>query len=138
MACVSYERACALTRAAMRHAEEIGSPSSVTIVDEGRNLVAFARHDDAILASIDVSQAKAYTAASLQMATADLAEHVQPGAGLYGLSGGQAGPFVPFGGGRPLMVDGAMVGAVGVSGGTPDQDDEIARAAVDALPEVPA
>lgn len=133
MARLTYEQAQCTLQAALAKAGEIGSPSSVAIVDAGRELVAFARQDDALLASIEISQAKAYTARSLDMATRDVAPLTQPGQPLYGLETTHQRPLVSFAGGRPLRSDGEVVGAIGVAGGTVDQDDEIAIAGVTAL-----
>jgi uncharacterized protein GlcG (DUF336 family) len=117
--------------AALAKAREIGSPSSVAVLDAGRELLAFGRMDGALLASAAISQAKAYTARSLDCATKDVDAATQPGGPLYGLqtahlAAGRA--LVTFGGGVPIVVDGAVVGAVGVAGGSPDQDHEIAAA----------
>jgi uncharacterized protein GlcG (DUF336 family) len=117
--------------AALAKAEEIGSPSSIAVLDAGRELLAFARMDGALLASAAISQAKAYTARSLDCATRDVDTATQPGGPLYGLqtahlAAGRA--LVTFGGGVPITVGGQVVGAVGVAGGTPDQDHEIAAA----------
>ncbi len=130
---LTYEQARQALDVALRKASEIGSPSSITIVDEGRELIAFARQDDALLASTEISAGKAYTACSMKMATKDIGPLTQPGQPLYGLEHTHHRPLVTFGGGRPLEVDGRVVGGVGVAGGTVDQDDEIAAAAVAAL-----
>jgi uncharacterized protein GlcG (DUF336 family) len=130
---LTYEQAREALDAALRKASEIGSPSSITIVDDGRELIAFARQDDALLASTEISAGKAYTACSMKMATKDIGPLTQPGQPLYGLEHTHQRPLVTFGGGRPLAVDGRVVGGVGVAGGTVDQDDEIAAAAVAAL-----
>jgi uncharacterized protein GlcG (DUF336 family) len=130
---LSFEQARHALEAALRKANEIGSPSSITIVDDGRELIAFARQDDALLASTEISAGKAYTACSMKMATKDIGPLTQPGQPLYGLEHTHHRPLVTFGGGRPLEVDGRVVGGVGVAGGTVDQDDEIAAAAVAAL-----
>ena len=125
------EASQAALRAALEKAREIGSPSSIAVVDAGRELLAFARMDDALLASAEIAQAKAYTARSLNCATKDVDTATQPGGPLYGmqtahLAAGRA--LVTFGGGVPITVDGEIVGAIGVAGGTPDQDHEIASA----------
>lgn len=119
--------------AALAKAEEIGSPSSVAVIDAGRELLAFARQDDALLASSEISQNKAFTARSLNMATKDLGPLTQPGQPLYGLETAHRRPLVSFGGGRPLAVGDEIVGAIGVAGGSPDQDDEVAAAGAAAL-----
>lgn len=119
--------------AALAKAEEIGSPSSVAVIDAGRELLAFARQDDALLASSEISQNKAFTARSLNMATKDVGPLTQPGQPLYGLETAHRRPLVSFGGGRPLAVGDEIVGAIGVAGGSPDQDDEVAAAGAAAL-----
>ena len=87
--------------------------------------------DNAILVSVEVAYKKAYTAAALKLNTADLTPLVQPGAMFYGL---QSDPkYIVFGGGMLLKVDGKIVGAVGVSGGSAQEDMEIAKACVDAF-----
>lgn len=130
---MTYRQAAAVIEAALSHATNLASPSSVAVMDSGRNLIALARQDGAVLASLDMCVAKAYTAASLQLTTASLRDAVQPGAPLYGLAGRGGPPYIPFGGGRPLRIDDEVVGAVGVAGGSPEQDDEIAAAATAAL-----
>lgn len=119
--------------AALAEAEELGSASSIAVVDAGRELVAFARQDGALLASTEIAQNKAYTARSLNMATKDVGPLTQPGQPLFGLESTHQRPLVSFGGGRPLALDGDVLGAIGVAGGTPDQDDEIAAAGAAAL-----
>lgn len=136
MSTVSYEMAQKAISAALAKAKEIGSPSSIAVIDSGRELVSFARMDGALLASVAISQAKAYTARSLNSATKDVADWVQPGGPLYGLetahlSVGRA--LVVFGGGVPITVNGEVVGAVGVAGGSVDQDHEVAAAGAAAL-----
>jgi uncharacterized protein GlcG (DUF336 family) len=130
---IAYDQAQRVLEAALSKASEIGSPSSVAIVDGGRELVAFARQDGALLASAEISIGKAYTSCSLQMATADVGPLTQPGEPLYGLETSHQRPLVTFAGGRPIQQGGEPAGAVGVAGGTVDQDDEIAMAAVNAL-----
>jgi uncharacterized protein GlcG (DUF336 family) len=130
---ITYDQAQLVLEAALSKASEIGSPSSVAVVDGGRELVAFARQDGALLASTEISIGKAYTSCSLQMATADVGPLTQHGQPLYGLETSHQRPLVTFAGGRPIQRGGDPVGAVGVAGGTVDQDDEIAMAAVAAL-----
>jgi uncharacterized protein GlcG (DUF336 family) len=133
MATLTLEQARAALQAAVRKATEIGSPSSIAIVDSGRNLLAFARMDGALLASIEISQGKAYTARSMNMNTADIGPLTQPGQPLYGIETSHTRPLITFGGGQPLRVNGEIVGAVGVAGGTAAQDDDVASAAVASL-----
>lgn len=130
---LSYEQARQALDAALQKARDIGSASSVAVVDGGRELIAFARQDGALLASTEIAVGKAYTACSMQMDTKDIGPLTQPGQPLYGLEHTHARPLVTFGGGRILEIAGDVVGAVGVAGGTVDQDDEIAAAASTAL-----
>ncbi|MCP2252786.1 Uncharacterized conserved protein GlcG, DUF336 family [Prauserella aidingensis] len=123
----------AVLDAALAKAEEIGQPMNVAVVDAGAHLVTFARQDGAILASIDIATRKARTSALLRMTTAQLGEAAQPGAPLYGVETTNGG-LVVFGGGIPLERDGEVVGAVGVSAGSVEQDTEVAEAGVAALP----
>lgn len=133
MSTLSYDLARRVLDAAVSEAGRIESPSSIAVVDQGRELVAFARNDGALLASIEIALGKAYTSASMQVPTAALAEMSRPGQPLYGLETTHSRPLVAFAGGQPLEIDGAFVGAVGVAGGTVDQDDQVARAAVEAV-----
>ena len=130
---LSYADGRRVVEAAVAKAEEIGTPSSVTVLDGGRELLAFARMDDALLASVEISQAKAYTARSLNMATADVGPLTQPGAPFWGLETSHRRPMVTFAGGLPLELAGKVVGAIGVAGGTLDQDAEVAAAGAAAL-----
>jgi uncharacterized protein GlcG (DUF336 family) len=117
----------------LANAKEIGSPSSIAIVDSGRNLLAFVRMDDTLLASIEIAQAKAYMARSLNMKTGDVMEYVQPGAPLYGMETSHRQPLVVFGGGRPISLGGKVVGAIGVAGGMVPDDEAIADAVAEAI-----
>jgi uncharacterized protein GlcG (DUF336 family) len=132
LSALTLEAAQAALQAALAKAREIGSPSSVAVLDSGRELLAFARMDDALLASAEISQAKAYTARSLNCATKDVDVATQPGGPLFGLQTSHLAAgrsLVTFGGGVPITtVGGAIVGAIGVAGGSPDQDHEVAAA----------
>jgi uncharacterized protein GlcG (DUF336 family) len=118
--------------AALEKADEIGQPMNIAVVDAGGHLLAFARQDGAIRASIDIAQRKARTSILMNLPTSALAPLVQPGQELYGLEQ-LSGGMVAFGGGLPVYRDGELVGAVGVSAGTVDQDTTVATAAVTAL-----
>lgn len=130
---ILLEEAQAVVQAAMEKAGEIGQPMNVAVVDNGRDLKAFARMEDAWLGSIDISINKAFTAASFQMATQDLADMTQPGQPLYGLESTNNGRVVNFAGGVLLMRGEEIAGAIGVSGGTVEQDQEVAEAGVAAF-----
>jgi uncharacterized protein GlcG (DUF336 family) len=130
---LTYTEAQRILAAALEKAAEMAVPVSVAVLDSGRELLAFGRQDGATLLSAEVSQWKAFTARSLDMSTKDVGPLTQPGAPLFGLEVSSRHRIVTFAGGHPLRVDGAVVGAVGVSGGTVEQDEEIALAAVGSL-----
>lgn len=119
--------------AALAHAESIGQPMNVAVVDAGGHLVTFARQDGAILASIDIATRKARTAALFRMSTAALGKEALPEGSLYGVEVTNGG-LVVFGGGIPLSDSaGRPAGAVGVSAGSVEQDTSVAQAGVDAF-----
>lgn len=111
-------------------AETIHVPMVITVVDDGGNLVAMHRMDDSLLASISISYSKAYTAVSLRAPTEEAAKDILPGQPLYGLQQTHPGRFCIFGGGIPIIVNGRLIGGLGVSGGTVEQDMAVARYAV--------
>lgn len=119
--------------AGIAKARELKSPSSIAIVDEGRNLLGFLRMDGALLASIEISKAKAYTARSLNMKTGEIMPLVQPGAVLYGMDKGHQPPLIVFGGGQPILRGESVIGAVGVAGGMVPDDEAVAAAVAKAL-----
>mgnify|MGYP000896627108 CR=1 FL=1 len=128
---LSLEKARKIIRAGEKKAKEMNLPAVFAIVNSEGNLIIEERMDNAILVSIDVAYKKAYTAAGLKLNTEDLTALVQPGAMFYGL---QSDPkYIVFGGGMLLKVDGKIVGAVGVSGGSAQEDMEIAKACVNAF-----
>lgn len=119
---------------AVKKAAEINSPSNIAIVDSYGHLAAFVRMDGAVLASIDVAQKKAKTVALFggKFKSGDLSTATGPTGPLFGI-GNTNGGLIFFGGGVPLKKGDVVVGAVGVSGGTVDQDVKIAEAAAAAL-----
>jgi uncharacterized protein GlcG (DUF336 family) len=130
MAGITLEQARTVIDAAAAKAEEIGVPMNIAVVDAGNNLTAFVRQDGAWLGSIDIAQNKAYTARAFDMTSADLGAEAQPGKSLYGIEASNDGNLIVFGGGIPLTDRDEIVGAIGVSGGTVDQDVEVAEAGV--------
>jgi uncharacterized protein GlcG (DUF336 family) len=126
-----------LLDAAEERAREIDVPMCIAVVDDGANLVAFRRMDGGQLGSVSIAQQKAYTAVALQDTTEDLAEAARPDASLHGIQSDDGGRFVIYGGGIPITdgdVDGgAVVGAVGASSGTVEEDITVAQAGVDAF-----
>ncbi len=126
---VSLDDAQRVIAAGREKAQEIGSPSNVAVVDAGGNLVAHIRMDGAWIGSVDISINKAFTARAFDISTEDLADNAQPGGQFYGIDSSNEGRVMIFTGGVPLQKDGNVVGAVGVSGGTGDQDKTVAEAA---------
>lgn len=116
--------------------DRIGSPSNIAVADAGGNLIAHARMDGAQLGSIGHSVDKAHTAVLFRSATGDLAEDSRPDGQFWGMALSDGGRVLVFAGGVPVVVDGEVVGAVGVSGGSREQDTTVAEAAAAAaLPD---
>jgi uncharacterized protein GlcG (DUF336 family) len=113
-----------------REAAALKVAMSVAVVDAGDQLVAFARMDGADLVGVRLAQDKAYTALVNRMPTRDLASLVQPGTEFYGYDSVAGGRMIVFAGGMPLEWDGVLVGAIGVSGGSAEEDQRAADAAV--------
>ena len=127
---MTLETAEAIVDAARRRAEEIGVPMNIAVVDEGNNLTAFARMDGAWLGSIDIAQNKAYTSRAFDMSTKELAPLCQPDQPLFGIHASNQGRLIVFAGGIPLRANGTVIGAIGVSGGSVEQDHDVAEAGV--------
>jgi uncharacterized protein GlcG (DUF336 family) len=117
-----------VVRGAVSQARKEELAMCVAVVDEGGHLLSFTRMDGASRISVRMSMDKAFTAAMIEMPTGDLTSLVQPGASLYGLESAEQGRIVCFGGGIPLRSDGRVVGGVGVSGGSVEQDIAVAGA----------
>lgn len=130
---LTLETAKRLLAVAEQKARQMGLSSDIAIVDEGANLVAFHRMDNAKIAGIDISQNKAWTSVALQTPTANLAQSAQPGSPSFGINTTNQGRVVILGGGIPLVYEGRIVGGIGVSGGTSAQDIEVANTAVQAF-----
>jgi uncharacterized protein GlcG (DUF336 family) len=118
-----------LTRAACEAAQAERCLVSAAVVDAGGHLVAFRRMDGAEFAGATIAVDKAYTSAGNRIATLDLRDLVGPGLDLTGYFAAAGGRFIAFGGGVPLWYDGSVVGAVGVSGASGEQDHAFASAA---------
>ena len=130
---ISLSAAAKVVEAARKKAEEIDVPMNIAVVDAGNNLTAFSRMDGAWLGSIDIAQNKAYTARSFDMSTKDLAPLCQPNQSLFGIHASNQGRLIIFAGGIPLMSGDEVIGAIGVSGGSVEEDHEVAEAGVAAL-----
>lgn len=105
----------------------------IAVADEGGNFVAQHKMDDALIASIDISRAKAYTAVELKMSTEDFGKLSLPGAELWGMHSFVAGKYITFGGGLPIVEDGKVIGGIGVSGGAVADDIIVCTAGLSAL-----
>jgi uncharacterized protein GlcG (DUF336 family) len=126
---MTMEKAQLIIDAAIRKAEEIGQPMNIAVVDGGTNLVAFLRMDGAWLGSIDIAINKAFTAKAFDISTQDLGRNSQPGDQFFGIHVSNHDRVMIFAGGIPIKVKGEIVGAVGVSGGSGEQDQAVAEAA---------
>lgn len=122
------EKAKKMIAAAEKKAVEIGVPMVIAVVDAGGNLVAQERMDNALLASVSIALNKAYTAVALKMSTEQAASVSQPGQSLYGINTTDNCRIVIFGGGFPIWENGVLVGGIGVSGGSVDEDMSVAKA----------
>jgi uncharacterized protein GlcG (DUF336 family) len=114
-------------------ADKAGVPYNLAVVDAGGNLIAHVRMDGAWLGSIDISIHKAWTARAFDMSTEALAKMAQSGKPLFGIDSTNHEKVVIFGGGVPIKMGDAVIGAVGASGGTVDQDIDVAEAMFAAL-----
>jgi uncharacterized protein GlcG (DUF336 family) len=130
---VGIDSALRVIESARLRAAAIGVPMNIAVVDDGNNLVAFARMDGAWLGSVDIAQGKAYTARAFNMSTKDLAPLCQPGQPLFGIHASNDGRLIVFAGGIPLQEEGEVVGAIGVSGGAVEQDHVVAQAGSEAF-----
>jgi uncharacterized protein GlcG (DUF336 family) len=113
---------------------ELGVAFTIAVVDAGAHIVTVSRMDGAALASVEASQAKARTSVLFAQPTRNLAPAVQPGAPMFGIGSGIREPVAFIAGGLPVIdPDGRLVGAIGVGGGYPDQDQRVAEAVLAAL-----
>lgn len=119
--------------AAEEQADAFGVAYNIAVVDAGGHLIAFIRQDEGLIGSIDLAIKKAVTVRLFDKRTDVLAQLAQPGAPLFGIDQSNSGNVVIFGGGLPVMKDGHIIGAVGTSAGTVEQDIAVAEAAVAAF-----
>jgi len=133
MSDITLEQALAVVDAAHKKAIEQGTKMDIAVVDAGANLKAFIRMDDAFLGSIDIAIKKAKTARFFNMPTGDLGALAQPGQPLYNIEFSNGG-LITFPGGLPLKnSEGIIIGAIGVSGSSVEDDHEVASAGAAAL-----
>lgn len=130
---LTLDVALELIAAGREKARQIGVPMVIAVVDSGGNLVAQQRMDDALLVSLEIALNKAYTAVAVKVATHELALLAQPGGPLFGISNADKGRVIVFGGGFPLRYKSEIIGGIGVSGGSVEEDMTCATAALERL-----
>jgi len=119
--------------AAEKKAVEIGQPMNIAVVDQGGNLVAHVRMDNAWIGSVDISINKAWTSRAFDISTKDLATNSQSGDQFFGIHASNHGRVMIFAGGIPLKRGEQVIGAIGVSGGSGKQDHAVAEAGAEAF-----
>jgi len=131
MSDLTLELARAVVNAALEKSKELGVRMNIAVVDAGANLKAFARMDGAWLGSVDIAIKKARTARLFDMATGEIGKLSQPGGSLYAIEHSNGG-LITFPGGVPLRdASGKVLGAVGVSGDTVENDHTVAAKAAE-------
>jgi uncharacterized protein GlcG (DUF336 family) len=125
---ISTSQALGLLAKAMAKANEIHVAANIVVLDTAGHLKAFIRMDDAFLGSIDIAHGKARTAMLFRMASHEVGEFLKPEANAYGIINTNGG-LVGFKGGVPVKIGDLIAAYIGVSGGSPEQDFEIATAA---------
>jgi uncharacterized protein GlcG (DUF336 family) len=129
---LTTQQADAMIAAGAARARDLGIAANIAVLDAAAHLKAFARMDGAVLGSIDLSIGKARTSALFQISSEAVWDYCKPSAPAHNLEASNGG-LMPFPGGLPVTLDGTIIGAIGVSGGAPSQDLDIAEAAVAAL-----
>jgi uncharacterized protein GlcG (DUF336 family) len=128
---LDLEDARLLIKGASEKAREIGVPMCIAVVDESGNLVAFERMDGGKTTSVIIAQDKAFTAAAARKATHEYNAANLPGNLAFGIHTEVGGRLSTVGGGLPVLVNGEVVGGIGLSSGTPQQDMDCAQAGID-------
>jgi uncharacterized protein GlcG (DUF336 family) len=122
-----------IIQAGEQKAAELKIPYNIAVVDAGGALISHVRMDGAWLGSIDISINKAFTARAFDMSTDELSQAAQSGESLFGINTTNSDKIVIFGGGMPVEVNGVVIGAVGASGGSVENDIKVVQAAVAAF-----
>ncbi|WP_117192393.1 GlcG/HbpS family heme-binding protein [Rhizobium terrae] len=128
---LSLEDARVLIAGARAKAEEFGVPMCIAVTDESGQLIAFERMDGGKITSTIIAQDKAYTAAGAKRTTESYGTASQPGSPAYGINSAIGGRLLVVAGGLPVVIDGDVVGGIGLSSGTPAQDTQCAEAGID-------
>ena len=130
---VTFEQAEKAIAAALNESKKIGTQMCIAVVDSGADLKAFVRMDDAWVGSVDIAIKKAKTACFFGMNTGQIGQLSQPGGPLYGIEHSNDG-LITFPGGIPIVdKDGVLIGAIGVSGSSVENDHQVAKAGVDVV-----
>ena len=130
---LSLEDARGLIEGAEKKSKEIGVPMCIAVVDESGHLIAFSRMDGGKVTSIDIAINKAFTAACARRGTHEYNEMAVPGKPTFGINTTNQGRFTIVGGGLPVVVEGQIVGGIGCSTGTAEEDQIVAAAGVEYL-----
>lgn len=126
----------ALSKCVEKKAREMGVNAVVAVSDSGARPILVHSMDNAYIASYDIALKKAYTVVSLKMSTLELKNLASPGGSLYGIQNTNDGQIVIFGGGDPLIVGGRIIGGLGVSGGTEEQDTALSEYGASVFEEI--
>ena len=130
---LTLDDARVMMAAAEAQARELGVDMDIAITDDNGSLLMFHRMDNGLIRSIDVAISKAFTAAAARRSTRSYGEVSGPGGAACGIHVSNQGRFMIVAGGLPLFVNEEIVGGVGCSSGTPDQDEVVAQAGIDAF-----
>src|SRR5216684_1270926 len=133
MSTLNLEHARSIIRRAEEKAKSLGCPLNIAVVDAGGNLIAHARMDGARIGAIDIAINKAWSARAFDMETAELGRLSQPGGPFFGIHASNGGRVMLLAGGVPLRHAGQIIGALGVSGGSDEQDSACALAGAEML-----
>lgn len=136
IATITLAAAQKMAAAVEEKARGINVPVVFSVVDHGGNTLLMQRMDEAFVTSCDISLNKAWTACCLRQGTHEITDAVQPGASLYGLQLTNQQRIIIFGGGLPVIINEKIIGAVGVSGGTVEQDKLLAETALNCFSEL--
>ena len=120
-----------LIAGAAAHATKIGVPMCIAVADESGQLIAFERMEGGKVTSTTIAIDKAFTAAAARKATHEYGASSQPGSPTFGINSAIGGRLMVIGGGLPVIHDGQVIGGIGVSSGTPAQDQAVAQAGID-------
>src|ERR1700710_737571 len=130
---VTLPEARTIIAAATAKAEEIGQPMNIAVVCAGGHLLAFERMHNAWIGSVDIAQKKAWTSRAFDIETGTLGTLSQSGDQFFGINASNDGKVMIFAGGVPVLRDGKVIGAIGVSGGLGAQDQAVAEAGAKAI-----